>query len=279
MSLAGHLLVFVMLTLVSQIGGLCYLVAVAVSRFIPRQADFGRRARVVVGAAAFFITYAAVSMYIVPPVAAVAGRYPLPCEIEAEARVVPLNRLVCILNRHYAKKPVHDMLMRVAAHLETTYPGTLVAYLDAGFPLLDGFPLLPHLSHGDGLKVDLAFFYHDISGPYMPRRTPSPIGYWGFEHPRPGEPRPCLGRSDLLTLRWDMAFLEQFTLPMRFDADRTGEMLMWLSSKAEDLRIEKILLEPHLSQRFNLNRTVVRFQGCRAARHDDHVHIALKRVH
>jgi hypothetical protein len=40
-------------------------------------------------------------------------------------------------------------------------------------------------------------------------------------------------------------------------------------------RISKIFIEPHLKTRLNLNHNKVRFHGCQAVRHDDHIHIQL----
>ena len=52
--------------------------------------------------------------------------------------------------------------------------------LDGNFPFITGFPLLPHLSHDDGEKVDLAFYYADDTG-YLRGATRAPIGYFAFE--------------------------------------------------------------------------------------------------
>ena len=40
--------------------------------------------------------------------------------------------------------------------------------------------------------------------------------------------------------------------------------------------IDKVFLEPYLRTRWRLPHHVVRFQGRRAARHDDHVCVQLK---
>ncbi len=42
-----------------------------------------------------------------------------------------------------------------------------------------------------------------------------------------------------------------------------------------DPRVAKIFVEPPLATRLNLSHPKLRFQGCRAARHDDHIHIQL----
>jgi hypothetical protein len=40
-----------------------------------------------------------------------------------------------------------------------------------------------------------------------------------------------------------------------------------------DPTVQKMLIEPHLKARLRLQSSKVRFQGCGAARHDDHVHV------
>jgi hypothetical protein len=45
---------------------------------------------------------------------------------------------------------------------------------------------------------------------------------------------------------------------------------------AADPSIEKVFIEPHLKNRLQLTSPKVRFQGCHAARHDDHVHVQVR---
>ena len=272
----GPMLLFVVLTGFTQVGGLIYLVGRWGSHAAARRFGFGAVGRWLATAAGFCALYLAVSLFVLPPVATALGRPPLPCSTTANKRVVPLNRLVCVLNRHYASPRVHDLLAKLSEHLNAKYPGTVVAYLDANFALVDGFPMPPHLSHDDGDKIDLAFFYQNRQGRYQPASASSPLGYWGFEEPRPGDPAPCAQRSDLATLRWDMAFFKPLLAPLRLDEERTAEMLRWLTDNSVALSLEMMLLEPHLKTRFKLESERVRFQGCRPARHDDHVHIAVR---
>lgn len=49
-------------------------------------------------------------------------------------------------------------------------------------------------------------------------------------------------------------------------------MLNWL---AADPRVGRIFVEPHLRESLGLASEKFGFQGCRAARHDDHVHFQL----
>ncbi|MEM7443051.1 MAG: hypothetical protein AAF414_06970 [Pseudomonadota bacterium] len=101
--------------------------------------------------------------------------------------------------------------------------------------------------------------------------TPSPIGYWGFEQPRPGDPEPCSGRNDLITLRWDFDWLQPMLQERTLHVGANRAVIRWLTENA----VEKVLLEPHLQERLDVADDLVRFQGCRAARHDDHIHLQL----
>ena len=55
--------------------------------------------------------------------------------------------------------------------------------LDANFPFIDGFPLLPHRSHNDGRKVDISLVYETSDGQYS-YAVVSRSGYGVFESPK-----------------------------------------------------------------------------------------------
>jgi hypothetical protein len=103
----------------------------------------------------------------------------------------------------------------------------------------------------------------------------SPLGYWKFERPRASESESCPPAA--LTLRWDMRWFAPFTRPgLELDEGRTRYALRWLASTGAQRGIGKIFVEPHLSRRLGVEGGIVRFQGCRAARHDDHIHMQLR---
>ena len=52
-------------------------------------------------------------------------------------------------------------------------------------------------------------------------------------------------------------------------------MSLALGHLSRDPRIGKIFLAPHLAAKFGSDAPKIRFQGCAAARHDDHIHIQL----
>lgn len=249
--IAGHALIVIALTLLTQIGGVAWLAACAFRRPL----------------AAFLVIYFAL-LGLSQLTAPVFGRVALPCFGE---RVAAQSPLYCVLARNFATPEASDGLTALGEAMATQAPAVQVLYLDAGFPFLNGFPLLPHLSHKDGRKVDLALFYGDAAGAYLPGKTRSPIGYWAFEGPPGGGA--CAGRNDLITLRWDFALAQGWFPDRPMDPDLTGAMVRWLADEGPRHGVKRLLLEPHLKARFAPGADIIRFQGCRAARHDDHVHV------
>ena len=57
------------------------------------------------------------------------------------------------------------------------------------------------------------------------------------------------------------------------DEERTRAMILWLKARPE---VTRIFIEPHLADRLGVGGGKVRFQGCRAARHDDHLHVEIR---
>lgn len=245
MALHGGVVVF--LTLLTQLGGIAWLLS-RLSRW---------------PLAAFLVLYTTLSVAAVFT-APLAGRVALPCAGDGPMQIH--SPLLCVLNRHYVTPELRDVLRDYGAHMDAAFPGTEARVLDASFPFLDGFPLLPHLSHDDGEKVDLAFYYQDEAGAFTGNRLRSPIGYFAFQD----GPTTC--PQNRITLRWDLAWLQPLWPDFALDPARMTAATQWL---ANDPRIGRVLLEPHLKARFAPNAGKVRFQGCRAARHDDHFHIQL----
>ncbi|MEM5471623.1 hypothetical protein WNZ14_07790 [Hoeflea sp. AS60] len=246
LSFLKHICIFAVLTVATQIGGLAWLIALL----------FKRRMTI------FAASYAVLS-FAALWVAPMLGREPLPCIGAGSLQMQ--SKIYCLLNRHYVVPEMKASLNDLAAQMESEFPGTMTLVLDANFPFIAGFPLLPHLSHDDGRKADLAFYYRENDA-YMPGYTRSPVGYFAFE------PGPTNCPSQLISLRWDMDWLQGFWPDYQLDEARVKSALEWLSS---DERIEKVFIEPHLRERFGIQSDKIRFQGCRAARHDDHIHIQL----
>lgn len=242
----SNFIVFLALTIVTQIGGIAWLL----SR--PLTYKF----------AAFLGIYTALTvatMFVAP----VFGRQAIPCGNDGPLQVQ--SWFYCITNRTYVSPELEDVLQDLARDINEKHPGTVTMILDGNFPFLDGFPLLPHLSHDDGDKVDLAFFYKSENG-YLPGQARSPIGYFAFEQ----GPTEC--PKAWPTLRWDFKAVQPIWRDYELDDARNRSALKLL---VKDTRITKVLIEPHLVERLDVEGDKIRFQGCRAARHDDHIHIQL----
>ncbi len=256
-----HGLIVLFLTIVTQLGGLAWLLALVVRRFTRR---------LLLPFLALYIGLSVAASVAAP----ITGRVALPCVDAGPDRIAVLHPIYCALNRHYVRPEMAAYGDALAAHMDQQFPGTRTRALDGNFPFLDGFPLLPHLSHDDGEKLDLALFYTDQAGVYQPGRARWFLGYWAYEQPRPGDLQPCADVAGL-SLRWDMAWLQPLLRDWPLDEPRTGEMLRWLAANPQG-RDFRVLVEPHLQARLDATGTAIRFQGCRAARHDDHLHLQFR---
>jgi hypothetical protein len=248
--LALHLALIIGLTALTQIGGLAWALALWLKHRLSHRL------------AAFTVIYAALWIGAVT-LAPLAGRVPLPCRGEPLRLQSPAY---CLMLRHFVTPELAAVATEAARVIAADYPGTVTLALDGGFPFLNGMPLLPHLSHHDGEKLDLAFFYTQ-DGAYLPGRTRSPIGYFAFETlDRPNCP------PAFPTLRWDLAWLQPLWPDRPLEPARTRALIQTL---LDDPRLGRLFIEPPLAQALGVAGGKLGFQGCRAARHDDHIHIQL----
>ena len=245
--IAFHLLLALVLTALTQTGGIAWLLSL------------GFRWRI----AAFALLYAAL-LGLSQLAAPWFGRVPLGCSQDGPLQMQ--SWFYCLTNRNYVTPALARTAEDLAQHMEARFPGTTTLVLDGSFPFLDGFPLLPHLSHDDGRKLDIAFYYMDAGGRYLPGMTRSPLGYFAFED----GPTDCPAAWP--TLRWNLGWLQPMLREARPEPARMSAALRWL---AADPRVEKIFIEPHLRKALGLSSEKFRFQGCRAARHDDHLHFQI----
>lgn len=261
-------------TALTQVGGAVYLLAMLIVAALRRRMQLGPLLRIATGVFWFAVIYLFASTYAVPPLAKAFGREPLQCAATQKAAYGARSFVYCLLNRNYAKPETREVLDALAQAMAAKDPRTVVSYLDVGFPFSDSFYMLPHLSHADGLRLDLAYFYADRDGRYRPGATPSPLGYWGFEPPGEGEREECTDRFRLLTLRWNMRWWQIAVVKhLQLDKPRTGDMLRWLVEEGPKLGVGKVLIEPHLPERLGVASPLIRFQGCMEPRHDDHLHV------
>jgi hypothetical protein len=265
----GQFCIFVALTVLTQIGGIAYLLSLF--------ATSATNVRHAVARFSVFILFYAAATASATVLAPVFGRVPISCLAGEADTLLVKSTVFCVLNRNYVTPSMFDLVSTLADDVNRNFPGTTTVVLDGNFPFWNGFPLLPHLSHADGRKLDIAFYYRDLSGGFINQATRSPIGYFAFEQPSSGDEQPCRGRRDVLTTRWNFDWLQPFFPAYRIEDKRTAFSLQWLSTKGvERFGLEKVFIEPHLKSALGAKSSVIRFQGCRAARHDDHIHIQIR---
>ncbi|MCB0635552.1 MAG: hypothetical protein KDC54_02985 [Lewinella sp.] len=253
-----------LLTLLTQTGGLLLLLALLINWYRPR-----RRGRLT-----YFLLLYGLSWLVTPWLAGAFGRTHLPLWATEQAPLQPQNWLLILTNRHYVRPALKETTLAVARDMREQYPGLTLTYLDANFPFFNGFPLWPHRSHDDGEKLDLAFVYQH--GEQRTTRAPGLLGYGRCDGPEVGEvdyPARCREQG-----YWPYNMLRLLARPLvhgdyRVDEAFTAQLVRRLARSGN---IGKIFIEPHLKQRWGLGQLdKVRFQGCAAVRHDDHIHVQL----
>jgi hypothetical protein len=176
-----------------------------------------------------------------------------------------------LLNRNYVRTELNTALQKIATGLNKNHKGIQVVYLDTNFPFINKFPLLPHLSHSDSKKIDVSLIYKDEKGK-LTNKKPSISGYGVYEGPKQGEYdqiEKCLGKGR-----------GQYDFPQYLTFGAINSNLVLSEKATKDLILEilkqpsigKLFIEPHFKTRMNFQFQKIRFHGCQAVRHDDHIH-------
>lgn len=258
--------------MLTQIGGVLLLLnSVFCSYFDKLQLN--KPISVGINMTSFVFLYSIVSIFVVPPLAKLNNRVPMP--VSDNKNLKPLNKLTCFLNRHYVDVELHELMIHLSKEIHFEYEKTQINYLDANFPFFN-FPLLPHLSHNDGRKLDIALFYLDAKTGKACSDVPSIIGYGVYEDPKSNEvntSKYCLEKG-----YWQYSFSSKLVNQSNksnfiFDNQRNQFALNLLSKHPS---VEKVFIEPHLKLRLNLKSNKIKFHGCHSVRHDDHIHIQIK---
>lgn len=255
-----HIILFSLLTVITQIGGVVYLLSLLIGR------KFGQR-KTLSTFVVFITLYLLSTLLLVPILALVFGRERIKDSDVLQAQ----SYFYKLANRNYVSTNLNESLQQISEDFERQNNGIMVVYLDANFPFIDGFPLFPHLSHNDGNKVDLTFIYTDFNGE-MCNKKPSRSGYGVYEDAQGDE----LNQTQVCKEQgfWQYDFPKYLSLghinkDVSFSAKGTKSLAL---SILQEKRVEKLFIEPHLKTRLGLNDEKVRFHGCYAVRHDDHIH-------
>jgi len=261
MRLILHIIILVFLTILTQIGGIIYLLSIL---FIRKKS----KKKGVKQIGVFVFSYLVITFLIVPYIAPTFGR-----EKVKESDLIEANTFITkLLNRNYVKPELNRILQKTSIALNDKYSGIKLIYLDANFPFINDFPLLPHLSHNDGKKIDLSFIYNDKDGK-LSNKKPSMSGYGVYSEPTTKEYNQTSACKEKGYWQYD------FSKYLTFGNTNKGISLSEKATKSlllelvKQPNIEKIFIEPHLKNRMNLKHTKIRFHGCKAVRHDDHIHI------
>jgi hypothetical protein len=267
-----HTIAITLLTILTQVGGIAYLLSFISDQYTDKWTAKPNLQRVY-RFTGFLLIYCIISFLIVPPVAKMNGRIPMP--IIKTSYVEPVSMVTCFTNRHYVRPSLRNICFEAGKKLHEKHPEATIKYMDGNFPLINKFPLLPHISHNDGKKLDIAFCYTDNKSGDQTSDYPPHIAYGVCEGPKSGEyDRP----AECDKTHWMYSFMHR-NMPkgnrVRFGLDENSTRFM-INLFVKHPEIGKVLLEPHLETRLGLNSDKVRSVQCGSARHDDHIHIQIR---
>ena len=256
LKIIGHLGIIIFLTALTQVGGLIWFLTILISIKTKKKKRY-----------IFPFIYLVFSILIIPPIAKTFDREALPV---FNSELKPRNLVYPLLFRNYADRNLKILLEESANKLK--YNNITITYLDANFPFFNGFPLIPHLSHNDGKKVDISFIYIDKSGKTT-NKKPSASGYGAYVKGNSKTSKSCLNRGF-----WQYDFPKYLTFGtinnLKLDNKRTKLLIEQLLASR---KVEKIFIEPYLKEHLGLSsENRIRFHGCQAVRHDGHIHLQIK---
>lgn len=268
----SHVVVFILLTVFTQVGGIIYLLSRRTHPLIMRKVS-QPVLQPLAKLGIFLLIYVVSTLAVIPLLAKPFGKIPLP--LFRTNHLQPLRLATCLMNRHYVRPALKKAVLEIADKMGRQHPETTVNYLDGGFPFFNSYPMLPHLSHNDGKKLDLAFLYLDKTSGAPSDNAPSIIGYGVCEEPRPGELNTAARCREQGYKCYDalrQIVPQQNKQHYVFDSMRMKALMSIMTAHPE---IHKVYIEPHLRTRLGLDSDKIRFHGCGAVRHDDHIHIQL----
>jgi hypothetical protein len=305
LNILGIILLFAILTILSQVGGVILLLWLLLYQFFKKRLKntWVRRSVHVGGFVVFYLFFIFV---IIPPLARIQDRVPLP--MSKSGALVPVTYWTAIFGRNYIKSEGRDKLETIAEAFVKKHPELKVKYMDCnypfrfigsdeihedtGFPILEG--LFPHFSHlGD--KADIALIYNDEEG-NPSNLTPTAIGYGSSVEPNKDEPGyvgpncPCRTKTlnqkkgkdgvpcvcdDTLTL----GFIRMYSFMYR-NVPQNENIKLNTKKSASLIKMftpydSRIILEAHLRERLEVLPNSFGNHSCKTVRHDDHFHVRM----
>jgi hypothetical protein len=305
LNILGIILLFAILTILSQVGGIILLLWLLLYQFFKKRLKntWVRRGVHVVGFVVFYLFF---MFIIIPPLARIQDRVPLP--MSKSGALVPVTYWTAIFGRNYIKSEGRDKLETIAEAFVKKHPELKVKYMDCnypfrfigsdeihkntGFPILEG--LFPHFTHlGD--KADIALIYNDEEG-NPSNLTPTVIGYGSSVEPNKDEPGyvgpncPCRTKTlnqkkgkdgvpcvcdNTLTL----GFIRMYSFMYR-NVPQNENIKLNTKKSASLIKMftpydSRIILEAHLRERLEVLRNSFGNHSCKTVRHDDHFHVRM----
>jgi hypothetical protein len=255
-----HSLLFLFLTALTQIGGVIYLLVYFVFRKSLLKRWF-----------TFVGLYLGVTFLVVPYLAPLFGRE----RITTNRHIKVHSIFTTVCNRNYVVPQLNIVLADSWNTISKQHPDLEIRCLDANFPFWNGFPMAPHLSHKDGKKLDISLLYTDVNGSPT-NAKPSRTGYGVFEGPLTSEYNQIMVCKDKGYWQYDFPKYLTFGVPhpdLKFNEVGTRNILKAILKQRT---VSKVFIEPHLRKRLKLEHAKLRYHGCRAVRHDDHIHLQVK---
>ncbi|WP_091412982.1 hypothetical protein [Aquimarina amphilecti] len=258
------ILIICALTIFTQIGGLLFFIS---ELMISKNIKSYRLKKI-----SWFIgLYIFSTFLIVPYLAPLFGRE----KIRDNDLIASCTFFTKLCNRNYVTPELNIALQNIARIVNKNNNKTKLIYLDANFPFINGFPLPPHLSHNDGKKIDLSFIYANTNG-QITNKKPALFGYGIYEGPNSKEYdqiKVCMKKG-----YWQYDFAKYLTFgisnnQLKLSKKATKDLLLTIVNQKE---VGKVFIEPHLKNRLGVQHPKIRFHGCQAVRHDDHIHLQLK---
>jgi len=256
------IILFLILTIISQIGGIIYLISLTINKFWKYKLKFK-------SLITFLTLYLLSTFFIIPFVAPFFGRE----KVKHSEKINPTNYMTVLLNRNYVRPELNNLLIKTTKNLDDST--IKIHYLDANFPFINKFPLLPHLSHNDGKKIDISLIYETNKG-IISTKQKSVSGYGIFENPKKEEfnqIEKCLDKGHFQYNYAKYLTFGSINKELSFSKNGTKKLLQSILKNDE---LGKIFIEPHLKKRLNLQNKKIRYHGCKVVRHDDHIHLQLK---
>lgn len=272
LNILGIILLFAILTILSQVGGIILLLWLLSFSFFKKKIEnsWAKRATNVLGFMAFYMIF---NLLIIPFLAGMGGKTRLP--MSKSGNLVPVTYWTAIFMRNYITVEGSENTTKLSEVFAKRYPGLKVKYMDCNYPFRINIPgksnvpilegLAPHLSH-NGDKVDIAFVYNDETGAPS-NLTPTAIGYGSSVDPLPNEScTPCYCEKS----NWQYSLFYKISPKSKFQLNIPSSAYLVKIFKAKGKR--KFFIEKHLQQRLKLTGNFP-FQGCESVRHDDHFHV------